>query len=68
MAKAKKRNPYAFDPLMKKGGVHASSEKAKRKQDKQNLKKALIDSNDSAFFSSLIFALRALYSPLARSL
>lgn len=68
MAKAKKRNPFAFDPIMKKGGLHQTSEKAQRKHHKQNLKKALIDSNDSAFFSSLIFALRAFYSPLARSL
>jgi hypothetical protein len=68
MAKAKKRNPFAFDPIMKKGGFHQTSEKSKRKNDKQNLKKALIDSHDSAFFSSLICSLQVVYSPLARSL
>ena len=63
MAKAKKRNPFAFDPIMKKGGLHQTSEKAQRKHHKQNLKKALIDSNDSAFFfvphfcfASILFA------------
>lgn len=68
MAKAKKRNPFAFDPIMKKGGVHQTSEKSKRKHEKQKLQKALIDSSDSAFFSSFIFTLPAHYSPLARSL
>lgn len=33
------RNPYAFDPIMKKGGAHESTEKAKRAKAKQTLKK-----------------------------
>lgn len=57
MAKAKKRNPFAFDPIMKKGGFHQTSEKAQRKNEKQNLKKALIDSQDSAFFLPVTFSM-----------
>lgn len=33
------RNPYAFDPIMKKGGVHEKTEKAKRKKMKDTIKK-----------------------------
>lgn len=38
---AKVRNKYAFDPLMKKGGVHEKTTKAKRQKDKQNFKREL---------------------------
>ncbi|TCS44041.1 hypothetical protein [Reinekea marinisedimentorum] len=41
MAKQKplKRNPYAFDPIMKKGGVHEKTTKAKRRKDKMAWRK-----------------------------
>ena len=35
MAKPDRRNPFAFDPIMRKGGVHQKTNKAKRKTDKQ---------------------------------
>ena len=35
----KKRNIYAFDPIMKKGGVHEKTEKAKRRKEKMTWKK-----------------------------
>lgn len=33
--KQEKRNGHAFHPIMRKGGVHEKSNKAKRKADKQ---------------------------------
>ena len=38
MLKQKKRNLIAINPLLKKGGVHQKTNKAKRKRDKQMLK------------------------------
>lgn len=35
------RNPYAFDPIMRKGGVHEKTTKAKRKNAKQYMKREL---------------------------
>lgn len=37
--KSKARNPFHDHPLMRKGGVHEKSNKAKRKDEKQKLKK-----------------------------
>lgn len=37
--KQKKRNPLAFDPIMRKGGVHEKSTKAKRRKDKLKMQK-----------------------------
>jgi len=39
----KPRNPFAVDPLMKKGGVHEKTFKAKRKSDKTLLRKQLAE-------------------------
>jgi hypothetical protein len=36
---AKARNPFHDHPLLRKGGVHERTEKAKRKQAKQKFKK-----------------------------
>lgn len=35
--KQEKRNGHAFHPIMRKGGVHEKSKKAKRKADKQQM-------------------------------
>jgi hypothetical protein len=35
--KQEKRNGHAFHPIMRKGGVHEKSNKAKRKADKQQM-------------------------------
>jgi len=37
--KQKKRNPYAFDPIMRKGGVHEKTTKAKRRKHKLQMQK-----------------------------
>lgn len=37
------RNPYAFDPIMKKGGVHEKPEKVKRQNRRTELKKEVND-------------------------
>ncbi|AJQ92346.1 hypothetical protein [Gynuella sunshinyii] len=37
--KQKKRNVYAIDPIMRKGGVHEKSTKAKRQKDRMKLQK-----------------------------
>ncbi len=34
----KKRNPHAWSPIMRKGGVHKKSNSAKRAKDKRQLK------------------------------
>lgn len=41
------RNPFALDPIMRKGGSHEKTNKAKRKKDKSALKKEL---KRSSFF------------------
>jgi len=38
-SKVPRYNPYHDHPLLKKGGIHQKSNKAKRKADKQALKK-----------------------------
>jgi hypothetical protein len=38
--KQQKRNQFAFDPIMRKGGVHDKSNKAKRKGEKMKWRKA----------------------------
>lgn len=38
---AKVRNRFAFDPIMKKGGAHEKTTKAKRKNSKQEMKREL---------------------------
>lgn len=43
----KPRNPLALDPLMKKGGAHEKSFKAKRKSSKHLLRKQLAELSDS---------------------
>ncbi len=40
--KRKPRNPWACDPLMKKGGAHQKTFKAERKGYKQKLRKELL--------------------------
>ncbi|GLQ30169.1 hypothetical protein [Litoribrevibacter albus] len=39
----KARNPFALDPLMKKGGAHDKTVKAKRKSSKNLLRKQLAE-------------------------
>lgn len=36
---SKRRNPLAFNPLMRKGGVHEKSNKAKRQAEKQKTRR-----------------------------
>jgi hypothetical protein len=38
--KQSKRNKYAFDPIMAKGGVHEKTNKAKRRNEKMKWRKA----------------------------
>ena len=42
MTTPKRRNPLALNPLMRKGGVHEKSRKAKRRAQKQSTRK-LVD-------------------------
>ncbi len=39
----KPRNHHAYHPIMRKGGIHEKTQKAKRKQQRQNLKRQLTD-------------------------
>lgn len=39
----KARNHHAYHPIMRKGGVHTKTEKAKRKQQRQQLKRQLTE-------------------------
>ncbi|MFQ3229303.1 hypothetical protein [Reinekea sp.] len=51
--KQHKRNPYAFDPIMRKGGVHEKTNKAKRQNEKAKWRKAAHNSEPFfAFFSA----------------
>ena len=55
----KRRNPFAFDPIMRKGGVHDIPHKVKRKKEKMAMKKALSKREfDGAFsyLSQMLFA------------
>lgn len=49
----KVRNPFALDPLMKKGGAHDKSFKAKRKSSKHLLRKQLAELSSLLFDSVL---------------
>ena len=42
----KVRNPVARSPLMKKGGAHGKSMRAKRRLAKMELAKAVVDAQD----------------------
>jgi hypothetical protein len=44
-----KRNPYAFDPIMKKGGVHEKTTKAKRQKEKMAWRKEARNSEPFSF-------------------
>lgn len=44
------RNPVAQAAILRKGGVHEKTEKAKRQQSKQALKKKLKGRNFDSFF------------------
>ena len=44
----KLRNPFANDPLLRKGGAHEKSYKAQRSADKQSLRKKVMDRGDSS--------------------
>lgn len=44
----KMRNPLANDPLLRKGGVHEKTHKAKRSSDKQALRKKVMNHGDSS--------------------
>lgn len=53
----KKRNPVAISPLLKKGGVHEKSNKAKRSADKRQTEKSVAhyqERSDRSFLLSLI--------------
>ena len=47
----KLRNPLANDPLLSKGGVHEKSPKAKRAKQKRELRKQVMNRDDSSPFS-----------------
>lgn len=49
----KLRNPLANDPLLSKGGVHEQSPKAKRAKQKRELRKQVMNRDDSSPFSFL---------------
>lgn len=63
--KQQKRNGHAFHPIMKKGGVHEKTNKAKRKSERRNIDRGVKDwlgksaakkaAEDSAAFSLLRF-------------
>lgn len=46
----KLRNPFANDPLLRKGGVHEKSRKAQRAADKQALRNKVMSRDDSSPF------------------
>ena len=54
MAKQKRRNPYAFDPIMRKGGVHEKSNKAKRSAAKRATEKLVRERRGDASFPSAV--------------
>ncbi|TXR54585.1 hypothetical protein [Reinekea thalattae] len=60
MAKQKplKRNPYAIDPLMKKGGVHEKTNKTKRQKEKMAWRK---EARKCEPFFRLMFINRLVY-------
>lgn len=41
--KQEKRNGHAFHPIMKKGGVHEKTNKAKRKSERQDINRKVKD-------------------------
>jgi hypothetical protein len=41
--KQEKRNRHAFHPIMKKGGVHEKTNKAKRKSERQDIDRKVKD-------------------------
>ncbi len=62
--KKESRNGHAFHPIMRKGGVHEKTNKAKRKTDRQQMAKKVNDwlskgnkkaAEDSAAFPLLAF-------------
>ena len=42
----KRRNPLALNPLLRKGGVHEKSNKAKRQAEKRNTQRQVDDSSN----------------------
>ncbi len=50
MAKQQKRNLHACAPIMRKGGIHEKSTKAKRAKDKQAMKRMFKERSDRSFF------------------
>lgn len=44
------RNHHAHHPIMRKGGVHEKTQKAKRKQQRQHLKRQLTQITDRFFY------------------
>ena len=58
--KQEKRNGHAFHPIMRIGGVHEKSEKAKRKAAKHQLNRKVQEwLGRSSFLISLIFPTRS---------
>lgn len=59
MIKKKQRNPHAFNPIMKKGGVHEKTNKAKRVKEKARFNKELKKSarSEADFFCLSFFSL-----------
>jgi len=53
MAKQKRRNPHAINPIMRKGGVHEKSNGAKRKAGKLATKKLVGELRFGTFDSLL---------------
>ena len=48
MAKQQRRNPYAFDPIMRKGGVHGKTRKAQRSAAKRAVRKLVRERRSDA--------------------
>lgn len=55
MPKQVRRNGHAFHPIMKKGGVHEKSTKAKRQAAKQQTKRKVSEWFGRSFFMVLIW-------------
>ncbi|MDN3647356.1 hypothetical protein QWZ13_00370 [Reinekea marina] len=51
--KQHKRNPHAFAPIMKKGGVHEKTNKAKRQKEKMQWRKEA-HNRGSFFWASIV--------------
>lgn len=56
------RNRHACAAIMRKGGVHGQTGKAKRNEDKRQLRKAMREGSNSSPFSCLLNSVTRLFS------